>query len=119
MRFDADTLMNAADMLGTVAFSISGAMTAIQRGLDLFGVFTLGIATALGGGIVRDIILGRCPPAAFVDWEYLVMAALAAWAVFLFGWYTSRGERPVSFRDSQLLNVCDAIGLGVFSVIGV
>ena len=80
MRFDADTLMNAADMLGTVAFSISGAMTAIQRGLDLFGVFTLGIATALGGGIVRDIILGRCPPAAFVDWEYLVMAALAAWA---------------------------------------
>ena len=48
MHFDADTLMNAADMLGTVAFSISGAMTAIQRGLDLFGVFTLGIATALG-----------------------------------------------------------------------
>ena len=47
------------------------------------------------------------------------MAALAAWAVFLFGWYTSRGERPVSFRDSQFLNVCDAIGLGVFSVIGV
>ena len=42
MHFDADTLMNAADMLGTVAFSISGAMTAIQRGLDLFGVFTLG-----------------------------------------------------------------------------
>lgn len=119
MHFDADTLMNAADMLGTVAFSISGAMTAIQRGLDLFGVFTLGIATALGGGIVRDIILGRCPPVAFVDWESLVMAALAAWAVFLFGWYTSRGERPVSFRDSQFLNVCDAIGLGVFSVIGV
>lgn len=119
MHFDVDTLMNAADMLGTVAFSISGAMTAIQRGLDLFGVFTLGIATALGGGIVRDIILGRCPPAAFVDWASLVMAALAAWAVFLFGWYTSRGERPVSFRDSQFLNVCDAIGLGVFSVIGV
>ena len=64
--------MNAVDfafflieIVGTVAFAISGAMIAIERNLDLFGVLFLGATTAIGGGIMRDILLGHIPPRAF------------------------------------------------------
>ena len=59
MTFDTDVLFFLTELAGTIAFSISGAVTAIKRGLDLFGVVFLGAVTAIGGGILRDILLGR------------------------------------------------------------
>ena len=82
--------MNAVDfafflieIVGTVAFAISGAMIAIERNLDLFGVLFLGVTTAIGGGIMRDILLGHIPPRAFSNYIYLTVAAGTALVVFL------------------------------------
>lgn len=119
MHLDTGTLMAISDMLGTVAFSISGAVCAIERGLDLFGVLFLGVVTAIGGGVIRDTMLGVCPPVSFSDYVYLLLAVAAAGVVWTLTWLCTRGERPAHFRDDPVLNVCDAIGLGVFSVIGV
>lgn len=119
MKLDTGTLMTLSDMLGTVAFSISGAVCAIERGLDLFGVVFLGVVTAIGGGIIRDTMLGVCPPASFTDYIYLLLAVGTAAAVWTLAWLATQGKRPARFRDDPVLNVCDAIGLGVFSVIGV
>lgn len=70
-----DTFLFIVELLGTVAFAISGAITAVEKGMDLFGVAVLGITTATGGGILRDLILGSTPPVAFRDPVYLLVAA--------------------------------------------
>ena len=64
------------DLAGTFAFALNGALTAVRTAkLDIVGVATLGMITALGGGILRDILLGALPPATFSGWRYLVIAA--------------------------------------------
>jgi uncharacterized membrane protein YeiH len=64
------------DLTGTFAFALNGALTAVRTAhLDIVGVITLGIITAVGGGIIRDVLLGALPPATFVDWRYLPVAA--------------------------------------------
>ena len=68
MTFDVHILPFLTEIVGTVAFSISGAMLAIERSLDLFGVVFLGVVTAIGGGIIRDLLLGQVPPQAFVNY---------------------------------------------------
>ena len=72
-----------AEFIGTIAFAISGAMIAIDRGLDLFGVVFLAITTALGGGTIRDIILGHFPPRMFYSYQYLGISVISALIVFL------------------------------------
>ena len=63
------------DLAGTFAFALNGALTAIRAAhLDIVGVITLGVITAIGGGIIRDVLLGALPPATFVDWRYLAVA---------------------------------------------
>ena len=59
------TLFVAFEILGTIAFAVSGAVVAISKKMDIFGVAILGMTTAVGGGILRDLILGITPPAAF------------------------------------------------------
>lgn len=119
MNFDLSTLFFLVELIGTAAFSVSGAMLAIERGLDLFGVVFLGGATAIGGGIVRDLLLGQNPPQAFVNYIYILVAAAAALAVFLLAKVRRQGGPHMGFVDSQIFNVIDAAGLGIFSVIGV
>jgi len=64
------------DLTGTFAFALNGALTAVRTvHLDIVGVITLGMITAVGGGIIRDVLLGALPPATFVDWRYLAVAA--------------------------------------------
>ena len=119
MTFDSGFLFFLVELVGTIAFAISGAMLAIQRGLDLFGVIFLGMTTGVGGGVLRDLLLGQVPPLAFLNWTYLLVAAAAAGLVFaaaLAGRRRGRSELPV---NNALLNVFDAAGLGIFSVIGV
>lgn len=64
------------DLIGTFAFALNGALTAVRAArLDIVGVLALGMFTGLGGGTIRDILLDALPPATFVDWRYLAVAA--------------------------------------------
>src|SRR5947209_14744325 len=73
-----EELLNLAlNLMGTFAFGLSGGILAVRKQMDLFGVLVLAVATGLGGGIVRDIILGHTPPATLNDWRYLAVAGLA------------------------------------------
>src|SRR6188472_2191794 len=76
------------DLAGTFAFALNGALTAVRVAhVDIVGVITLGMITAVGGGIIRDVLLGALPPATFVDWRYLAVAAAGGLIAFLFsGW---------------------------------
>ncbi|MGY2066495.1 trimeric intracellular cation channel family protein [Blastococcus sp. SYSU DS0619] len=102
--------MHALDLIGIFAFGVSGALMAIRRDFDVVGIAILAVVTALGGGIVRDLVLGDTPPPAFTRWQYLVVA-LAAAAV-------TSVAHPWLGRLSRPLLVFDAAGLGLFSVAG-
>lgn len=107
----AELLLLVLDLLGTFAFALNGALTATRAiRLDVVGVFALGAVTAVGGGVVRDLIIGAVPPATFIDWRYLAFAFLGALIAFLVG---QRLERLAG-----LILVLDAIGLGLFAVTG-
>jgi len=104
-------LFLALDLTGVFAFALNGALTALQGAkLDIVGVVTLGMITALGGGILRDIILDSLPPATFSDWRYLTVAASGGLVAFVFG---RRLERL-----STSITVLDAAGLSLFAVTG-
>lgn len=99
------------DLTGIFAFGLNGALTAIRVvRLDIVGVVTLGMFTALGGGVIRDILLGALPPATFSDWRYLTVAAGGSLVAFLFG-------RSLD-RLGTLILVLDAAGLSLFAVSG-
>lgn len=119
LNFSIDTLFFLTELIGTVAFSVSGAVLAIERELDLFGVVFLGAVTAIGGGIVRDLLLGQIPPTAFQNYVYLLLAVAAALLVFVVSYRQNQKGLPMKFINDALLNVLDAAGLGIFSVIGV
>lgn len=115
----SNDLFFLTELIGTIAFSISGAALAIERGLDLFGVAFLGMTTAIGGGILRDMLLGQVPPQAFLHPVYLTIAILVSLGVFAAAWFRRRSEGLSPLMDGAALNLCDAAGLGVFTVIGV
>ena len=71
-------MVSITEILGTVAFSVSGAMTAIRKKMDILGVVVLGVVTAVGGGIIRDLLLGITPPAAFQNPVYVAWATVTA-----------------------------------------
>lgn len=96
--------------LGTIAAGISGAVAGIERRLDMFGVTSLCVATSLGGGIVRDLLIGEIPPVAFVHPKYFLASLSAGLLTWIFYPYVSRFK--------SLLMVSDAVGLGVFTAIG-
>ena len=105
------------NIIGTVAFAASGALTGLKKGMDLFGVCILGLVTAVGGGVIRDVILGLTPPMAFQD-PTSALVALAVSAVFFL-----RRMRDVLMGKpnlfGRLLLGMDALGLGAFTVMGV
>lgn len=105
------TLLYFMDLLGTFAFAVSGALAAVRKELDIYGICFLAVVTAVGGGTVRDTMLGRTPPFLFKDMNYLIMSLLAAFMVFLFHRYVN--------KKYNLLVWMDALGLGVFNVIGI
>ena len=108
-----------AEYIGIVAFAISGALIAIDRHFDIFGVVVLAVTTALGGGIIRDIILGDTPPKMFYSFTYLLIATLCALAVFLVEWVLREWFLKERERIEKTINVFDAVGLGAFAVSGV
>jgi len=107
---DALSLGQWLDLIGIFVFGISGAMLAVRRGLDAFGIAVLAVAASLAGGLLRDIALGATPPAALVDSRYLIAALGSAAFTFFFHRQIERVTRPVM--------VLDALGLGLFAVAG-
>jgi uncharacterized membrane protein YeiH len=104
-------LLVVLDLIGTFAFGLNGALTAVRATrLDIVGVVTLGVITAMGGGIIRDVLIGDVPPATFRDWRYLALAVGGGLVAFAMSQWLSRLEMPI--------NVLDAIGLSAFAVIG-
>jgi uncharacterized membrane protein YeiH len=103
-------LLNSFEIIGTIAFAISGALAAIEKKLDLFGIIFLAITTSVGGGIFRDIIMGNTPPTAFVDPSACMISIITALIVFFFYEIINKLE--------NIIVVSDALGLGVFTVIG-
>lgn len=111
-------LFEGSEVVGTIAFAASGAMMAIDRDLDLFGVVFLGVITACGGGILRDVILGTFPPNAFSSPVFVFVSAVTSVAVFMFAYLKgARYEKGRKHIDHDM-NFIDAVGLGIFSVIG-
>jgi uncharacterized membrane protein YeiH len=104
-------LLLALDLTGTFAFALDGALTALRMArLDIVGVVTLGMITALGGGIMRDVLLDSLPPATFSDWRYLAVAAGGGLVAFVAGRRLDRLNRPITLLD--------AAGLSLFAVTG-
>ncbi len=107
------------ELVGTVAFSVSGAMVGIEQKMDIFGVCVLGIFTAVGGGMVRDIIVGAVP-SALINPVYVGVAALAALGVFVVLLLRKKhlhGRFRAAY-DTVML-IMDALGLGIFTAVGV
>ena len=111
-RVHSDSLLSAFDLAGTLVFALEGAMRAIRGDLDFLGLLVLAFVTAVGGGIIRDLLIGATPPAAIRDWRYFGIAILGALAVSFF-------YQSVQAIPDQLIVTLDAAGLGLFAVAGV
>ena len=109
--------VSALEMIGTVAFAASGALTAMRKKMDLLGVIVLGVVTAVGGGMIRDILLGISPPLAFRN-PLAVIVAIAVSVILFIPWVRHHLMHNQQLFDTVLL-VMDSVGLGVFSVMGI
>ncbi|MBR6700557.1 MAG: TRIC cation channel family protein [Firmicutes bacterium] len=110
-----ELFISCFEIVGTIAFALSGAIIGLKKKMDIFGVCVLGITTAVGGGIIRDIILGINPPATFSNPIFVLMATISSILVF------------VSFKKKLIWNkkvyevtlfLADSAGLGIFTVCG-
>src|SRR3954447_5705215 len=104
------TVLVVLDLVGIFVFAISGALVAVRKDLDIFAVLVLAGITGLGGGFVRDVLIGATPPAALVDWRYLLVPVAAGLIGFFF--------HPVLGRLERVITVLDAAGLSLFCVTG-
>ena len=113
-----ENTMFVLELIGAAAFAISGAMAAIKRKADIFGVVFLGVITALGGGVIRDVLIGQLPPKMFISYAYLLASLLVSLIVF-FDAYIRR-EKYFANKDklSEINNIFDAAGLAVFTISG-
>lgn len=105
------------ELVGTVAFAVSGAMTGLRKHMDIFGIAVLGVTTAVGGGMVRDLILGDTPPVMFRSPVYAAVAVITSVIVFLP--FVRRRILQSNHMFEILLLVMDTFGLGAFTVVGV
>lgn len=99
-------LLIVLELVGIAVFAASGAIAAVRARLDVFGVIVLALTTALGGGVIRDVLLGVHPPSSLVKWPYLLVPALTGLLVFSF--------HPQLARLRRAVLVLDAVGLGLF-----
>lgn len=106
------------EIIGTIAFAISGAFVAIKAKLDVFGVIFVGCITAVGGGITRDLLIGQTPPMIFSNWYILLIAALTSGVVFIIAYITHEKFDDVRAHVEHVNNFFDAVGLAAFSIMG-
>lgn len=106
------------EIIGIIAFTISGVIVAFKKRLDLLGVITLGTITAVGGGALRDILLGILPPSMFKNGIYVLIAFLTALISFYIGVFAIKKIKRKRVKYYNLITFFDAVGLGVFTVVG-
>lgn len=103
-------LLVVLDLVGIFVFSVTGALVAVRKNLDLFAATVLAGVTGLGGGFLRDVLIGATPPAALADWRYLMVPLAAGLVTFAF--------HPAIGRLERVVTLCDAFGLALFCVTG-
>ena len=113
-----DTMLLVLELIGTCAFAISGAVLGITKRFDIFGVIFSGIITALGGGTVRDLLLGNLPPAMFRNYIYLIFAVATCLLTFIVASILKNKFSENIVVIDKVNNIFDAIGLGVFTIVG-
>lgn len=106
----ATTLLLVLDLVGIAVFGVSGALAGVDKNLDLFGVLFLSVATGIGGGFMRDALIGSTPAAALTDGRYLLVPVVVGLIVFY--------VHPAMARLSRIFLLVDAAGLGLFAVAG-
>jgi uncharacterized membrane protein YeiH len=111
-KYGQDVVLLAVDLVGTFVFAVEGALAGMYAGLDVFGLLVLSFVTALGGGTIRDLLIGAIPPNSIRDWRYGATAFAGGGAVFFF--------HPLIQRvPVHLMITLDAAGLALFAVAGV
>lgn len=118
-----EILVYIIEIIGTIAFASSGALLAMEKHMDIFGVNILGITTAVGGGIIRDVVLGNTPPNVFRNSSYVLVAIGVSTLLFIIMYIKDRINiqifpRVKNYYDKAMLWM-DAIGLGIFTVVGI
>ncbi|HWD80938.1 MAG TPA: trimeric intracellular cation channel family protein [Kribbella sp.] len=103
-------VLHVLDLVGIFVFGITGALVGVRKKLDVFGIQVLALVTGLGGGFIRDVLIGQVPPAALRDWRYLVVPIAAGLLTFFL--------HPGIGRVERLVNIFDAAGLALFCVTG-
>lgn len=98
------------DLIGVFTFALSGGLAAVRKSFDILGVIVLAAAAGLGGGVLRDILIGATPPVGVSDWRLVTAACAAGTITFFF--------HPGVLRIQRLVLFLDAIGLGVFAIAG-
>jgi uncharacterized membrane protein YeiH len=111
IKYDSARMLLAVDLVGTLVFAVEGATAGIEANLDLLGLMVLAFATALGGGIIRDLLIGAVPPGSIRDWRYPGAAFLDAAVVFCLSEFVSQ-------ISPWVIIIFDAAGLGLFAVAG-
>ncbi len=102
--------LQVLDLVGIFVFGITGALVGVRKKLDVFGILVLALVTGLGGGFIRDVLIGATPPAALENWRYLVVPVAAGLLTFFL--------HPGIGRVERLVNIFDAAGLALFCVTG-
>jgi uncharacterized membrane protein YeiH len=111
-KYGQDLVLLVIDLIGTFVFAVEGALAGMYAGLDVFGLLVLSFVTALGGGTIRDVLIGAIPPNSIRDWRYGATAFAGGGAVFFF--------HPVIEKvPVHLMITLDAAGLALFAVAGV
>ena len=113
----SQTLLLIFEIIGTVSFAVSGAMTAIAKKMDILGVMILATLTAVGGGAIRDIVLGINPPVMFSNPIYTLVSVITAVVVFIPAVQSFLNKKNVFYEYALL--IMDSLGLAVFTVIGI
>lgn len=113
----SETLFLIFELIGTVAFAVSGAMVGLSKKMDILGVSILGVVTAVGGGIIRDLVLGNTPPMTFRNPVYALVAIGVSVIIFFPGVRRFLFKNQKAYESSLLL--MDSVGLGIFTVVGI
>jgi uncharacterized membrane protein YeiH len=116
---DIDKIYFAIEIIGTLAFAITGVIIAFDEKMDVLGAVVLGLCAAVGGGILRDIILGYLPPSAFRKPVFSIIAIITSVVSFIIAYFTGKRIKEHNKLWFQVLNVFDSLGLAAFTVGGV
>ncbi len=115
----SEIILLIMEWIGTISFAVSGSLVAIKHSLDLFGVITVGAITAVGGGIMRDAMIGNVPPKIFSNPIILVIAVITSVIVFLIAYFYRNKFKKLSETIDTVNILFDALGLASFSITGV